>query len=58
VDGAQADTLKKSIRTSRRSDPLAPVYHDLDGDLLGPGHVPLVPAFLMKNATLGNTIML
>mmetsp|Transcript_22436 Transcript_22436/g.23112 ORF Transcript_22436/g.23112 Transcript_22436/m.23112 type:complete len:477 (+) Transcript_22436:78-1508(+) len=53
IEGAQADTRKKTIQTKRCSNPLQPVYKSLDGDDLISGPVDsLVPATLIDTNTV------
>lgn len=53
IEGAQADTRKKTIQTKRCSNPLQPVYQSLDGDELvsGPVESLIPPQFIDKNTT-------
>jgi len=56
IKGAQADTIKHSIITTRSTHPLLPVYQALDdGEPLLPLNKPLIPASLVKVATLTST---
>lgn len=54
IEGAQADTLKHTIVTKRRINPLYPVYQSLDdGEPLEPLVKPLLPPAIIKKPTLG-----
>ena len=53
IEGAQADTVIKSIKSDRLTCPLMPTYKDLDfGDPLPPLVTPLMPPSLIKEATI------
>lgn len=53
IQGAQADTVIKSIKTDRLTCPLMPTYKDLDfGDPLPPLVTPLMPPSLIKEPTI------
>lgn len=55
IDGAQADTIKHSIVTTRCTHPLSKIYTSLDGEqLVGPVST-LVPAHIVKQPTLRNS---
>lgn len=58
IPGAQADTVKHSICTDRRVDPLNPVYTSLDGEPLTNPQTPLYkePAFQEAEAQLSRII--
>lgn len=47
IDGAHADTIKHSIRTTRSINPLVPLYQSLDGDILSGPIDSLVPHHLI-----------
>ena len=50
IEGAQANTLKRTIVSDRCSDPVCPTYQSLDDDgtQLEPAHKPLVPPHLVS----------
>ena len=52
IDGAQADTVKSSIRTARVINPLNPVYTSLDGEPSAPINKPLIPNSFIGKPTL------
>ena len=53
IEGAQADTVIKSIKTERLTCPLMPTYKALDfGDPLPPLVTPLMPPSLITEATI------
>lgn len=53
IQGAQADTVKHSIRTNRETHPLMPAYQSLDDGSVMPGiTAPLLPASLIKTPTI------
>ena len=53
IEGAQADTLIKSIVTKRETNPLVPIYQALDkNQLLEPCIQPLLPAGYISKPTL------
>lgn len=52
VEGAQADTIKHSIRSERLTNPLTPVYQSLEGDPLPPLLAPLLPSSIVSVPTL------
>jgi len=52
IDGAQADTIKHSMVTTRCTNPQNKVYVGLDGDLLIPPVVSLLPPEVVKKPTL------
>lgn len=52
VPGAQADSVKHSIQSNRLTNPLAPVYSSLDGEVLVPLTVPLLPSIFVDKPTL------
>ena len=54
IEGAQADTIKHSITTTRITHPLDKVYQSLDGDLLVAHVVSLLPPSLVTKPTLRN----
>ena len=58
IPGAQADTLKRSICTNRRVNPLNPEYMSLDGELLPNPQTPLYkePACVEAEAQLDAAI--
>eukprot|EP00602_Paraphysomonas_sp_CaronLab_P004725 CAMPEP_0185020760 /NCGR_PEP_ID=MMETSP1103-20130426/3401_1 /TAXON_ID=36769 /ORGANISM="Paraphysomonas bandaiensis, Strain Caron Lab Isolate" /LENGTH=501 /DNA_ID=CAMNT_0027551861 /DNA_START=17 /DNA_END=1522 /DNA_ORIENTATION=+ len=49
IPGAQADSVKHSIRTLRETNPLQPVYKSLDGEPLKGPIDPLIPPELVDN---------
>eukprot|EP01035_Chromulina_nebulosa_P017405 gene17405-22954_t len=52
IEGAQADTLKRSLVTKRNTNPLYPDYQSLDdGQLLPQLIKPLIPSNLITNPT-------
>ena len=57
IPGAQADTVKHAIRTSRKTNPLNPHYQSLDGDgqVLHDPIDPLLPNSIIKVPTLKPT---
>lgn len=52
VEGAQADTIKHSIKSERLTNPLTPVYQSLEGDPLPPLLAPLLPSSIVSVPTL------
>lgn len=52
IDGAQADTIKHSMVTKRCTNPQNKVYVGLDGDLLHPPVVSLLPPEIVTKPTL------
>jgi hypothetical protein len=52
IEGAQADTIKHSIVTTRMTNVLTPVYQSLDGDELYPLIKPVMPAHIITKPTL------
>lgn len=52
IEGAQSGSIKHSIVTTRSTHPLVPQYQSLDGDVLQSPVVSLLPAALIKQATL------
>lgn len=56
IDGAQANTLKRTIVSSRCSDPVCPTYKSLDGNgiLEEPPHKPMIPSHIMATSHTNN----
>lgn len=52
IDGAQADTVKSSMRTERETNPLTPMYNSLDGEPMPPLLKPLIPQSFINQPTL------
>lgn len=53
IEGAHADTIKHSIVSNRRTNPLQPVYQSLDpGELLLPVIDPIIPPDIIKVPTM------
>lgn len=52
IHGAQADTVRSSMRTERVTNPLTPLYDSLDGEPIPPLLKPLVPQSFVKQPTL------
>ncbi len=57
IKGAQHDTIKHSIISTRNTHPLQPVYQSLDGggEVLEPCVQPLIPANIVASPTLRST---
>ncbi|RYY72603.1 hypothetical protein EON63_20650 [archaeon] len=53
IEGAHADSIRHSMRTTRQTNPLQPVYQALDpGELLLPVVLPLVPPDVIQIPTV------